>query len=130
MTKKAKKTKAKKAKANKLSRGPKATLDAAIKKNVSALVEHTEVLNQHSAALATHAHVMLGVSAKQLVYSVLGEPESLPDTTPLSKLGFDTEALAGLAEAIQERGVNVDTGLVQSCKKVFDLVRVVSAAMS
>ena len=125
MTKKSKKAKAKKrTHASKVARG------AAIRKNISSLAEHTELLNQYSATLATHAQIMRGVSAKQLVYSVLGEPESLPDTTPLSKLGFDFEALAGLAEAIQERGVKVDTGLIQSCKKVSDLVKAVSSVMS
>jgi len=122
--------KAKKAKATKRTRAPKGARGAAITKNISALDKHTEMLNQYSATLATHALVMRGVSAKQLVYSVLGEPESLPDTTPLSKLGFDFEALAGLAEAFQERGVKVDTGLIQSCKKVSDLVKAVSSAIS
>jgi hypothetical protein len=70
-----------------------------------------------------------GVSAKQLVYSVLGEPTTLPDTTKLSALNYNFEALAGLAAAIRARGVNVDTGAIQACTTVADVVKVVSAAM-
>jgi hypothetical protein len=43
---------------------------------------------------------------------------------------LDFEALAGTAAAIKARGVNVDTGLVQRCKTIADLVKVVAAAMS
>jgi hypothetical protein len=124
MSKKPREAKAKRAPTAKKARA------TAANENISALTRHTKELNRHSVALATHAAVMTGVSAKQLVYSVLGEPPTLPDTTPLSKLGFDFEALAGLAAAIRARGVNVDTGLVQACKTVADLVKVVSAVMS
>jgi hypothetical protein len=102
----------------------------ALDENISALARHTKALNRNTAALAAHTAIMAGVSAKQLVYSVLGEPPTLPDTTPLSKLGLDPEALAGTAAAIKAHGVNVDTGLVQACKTVADLVKVVAAAMS
>jgi hypothetical protein len=87
----------------------------ALDENISALARHTKALNRNSAALAAHTAVLGGVSAKQLVYSVLGEPLTLPDTTPLSKLGLEFDALAGTAAAIKARGVNVDTGLVQAC---------------
>ena len=124
MTKKPRKATAKRAPAAKKAR------TAAVDENISALARHSKELNRHSAALTMHAAVVTSVSAKQLVYSVLGEPLTLPDTTTLSKLLFDFEALAGLAEAIQARGVKVDTGLVQACKTVGDLVKVVAAAMS
>jgi hypothetical protein len=102
----------------------------ALDENIAALARHTKALNRNSAALAAHTAVMAGLSARQIVYSVLDEPPTLPDTTPLSKLGLEFEALAGTAAAIKARGVNVDTGLVQACKTVADLVKVVAAAMS
>jgi hypothetical protein len=102
----------------------------ALDENISALARHTKALNRNSAALAAHTAILSGVSAKQLVYSVLGEPLTLPDTTPLSKLGLDFDALAGTAAAIKARGVNVDSGLVQACKTIADLVKVVAAAVS
>jgi hypothetical protein len=102
----------------------------ALDENISALARHTKALNRSSDALAAHTVIMSGVSAKQLVYSVLGEPLTLPDTTPLSKLLLDFGALAGTAAAIRARGVNVDTGLVQACKTIADLVKVVVAALS
>jgi hypothetical protein len=101
----------------------------ALNENIAALSRHTKALNRSSAALVAHTAVMSGVSAKQLVYSVLGEPLSLSDTTPLSKLGLDFEALSGTAAAIKARGVNVDTGLVQACKTIADLVKVVTSAI-
>ncbi|MEA2821761.1 MAG: hypothetical protein QOJ86_3765 [Bradyrhizobium sp.] len=97
--------------------------------NTAALSRHTKELHRNSAVLAAHTVVMAGISAKQLVYDVLEEPLTLPDTTPLSKLGLDFKALAGTAALIRARGVKVDTGLVQACKKIADLVKVVSAAM-
>lgn len=103
---------------------------AAINENIAAIKRHTKQLTVSSAALATHATVMTGISAKQLVYSVLGEPATLPDTTKLSDLGYDPAALAGLASAIQARGIDVDTGLIQACNTVADVVKAVSAAMS
>jgi hypothetical protein len=102
----------------------------AIGQNASALLRHTNELNRHSAALAAHTAILSDVSARQLVYSILNEPLTLPDTTPLSKLGLDFQALAGTAAAIRARGVKVDTGLVQACKTIANLVRVVAAAMS
>ncbi len=101
----------------------------ALEENTSALVRHTKELTRNSAALAAHTAIVTGVSAKQLVYSVLQEPLTVPDTTPLSKLLLDGPALAGTAEIIKARGVNVDTGLVQACKTIADLVKVVAAAM-
>jgi hypothetical protein len=101
----------------------------ALSENVSALARHTKALNRNAAALDMHTAVLSSSSAKQLVYSVLGEPLSLPDTTPLSKLGLDFEALAGTAAAIKAGGVIVDTGLVQACTTIADLVKVVAAAM-
>jgi putative chitinase len=68
--------------------------------------------------------------ATLLVYSVLQEPLTLPDTTPLSTLLLDGEALIGTANRIKARGVNVDTGLVQRCTTIADLVHVVAATMS
>lgn len=108
----------------------KSAQSTALQENTSALARHTKELNRNSAALATHTAVLSDVSARRLVYSVLNEPLTLPDTTPLSKLGLDFEALAGTAAAIKARGVNVDTGLVQACKTIADLVKVVAAAMS
>jgi hypothetical protein len=102
----------------------------AVGENAAALLRHTDELNRHSAALAAHTAILSDVSARQLVYSVLNEPLTLPDTTPLSKLGLDFQALAGTAAAIRARGVKVDTGLVQACKTIANLVRVVAAAMS
>ncbi len=119
-----KKAKAKKAPAAKNAHA------AAVNENIAAIKRHTKQLNVSSAALATHAAVMTGVSAKQLVYSVLDEPQTLPDTTKLSDLDYDFGALAGLASAIQARGIDVDTGLIQACKTIADVVRVVSATMS
>lgn len=102
----------------------------ALQENISALARHTKELNRNSAALAAHSTILNDVSARRLVYSVLNEPLTLPDTTPLSKLGLDFEALAGTAAAIRARGVNVDTGLVQACKTIADIVKVVAAAMT
>ena len=101
----------------------------ALDENTAALARHTKELDRNSAVLAAHTVVVARISAKQLVYDVLEEPLTLPDTTPLSKLGLDFKALAGTAALIRARGVNVDTGLVQACKKIADLVKVVSAAM-
>jgi hypothetical protein len=42
---------------------------------------------------------------------------------------LDFLALAGTAARIRARGVKVDTGLVQACTTVGDLVKVVAAAM-
>lgn len=67
--------------------------------------------------------------ATQLVYSVLQEPLTLSDQTSLGDLGLNYEALAGTAAAIKARGVNVDTGLVQACTTIAQLVEVVAAAM-
>jgi hypothetical protein len=67
--------------------------------------------------------------AKQLVYRILQQKLTVPDTTPLSKLLLNRIALAGTAELIQEQGVKVDTGLVQDCTTIADLVEVVAAAM-
>jgi hypothetical protein len=108
----------------------KAAQTKALNDNTTALARHTKQLNLNAAALAAHTAIMAGVSAKQLVYSVLGEPLTLPDTTPLSKLGLDYDALAGTAAAIRARGVDVDTGLVQSCTTIADLIKAVTAAMS
>jgi hypothetical protein len=102
----------------------------ALQKNISALARHTRELNRNSTALAGHTAVLKDVTARRLVYSVLNEPLTLPDKTPLSKLGLDFEALAGTAAAIRARGVNVDTGAVQACKTIANLVKVVAAAMS
>jgi hypothetical protein len=98
--------------------------------NTTALARHTRQLNLNTAALAAHTAVITGISAKQLVYSVLSEPTTLPDTTPLSKLGLDFGALAGTAAAIRAQGVDVDTGLVQACTTIAGLIKVVTAAMS
>jgi hypothetical protein len=115
------------------SKGPSTPNSAranALSENITALARHTKALNRNAAALDTHTAVMSSSSAKQLVYSVLGEPLTLPDTTPLSKLALDFGALAGTAAAIRARGVKVDTGLVQACKTIADLVKVVAAALS
>jgi len=102
----------------------------ALADNTAALARHTKELHRNSAALATHAAVIGGVSAKELVYSVLEEPLTLPETTPLSKLLLNFKALAGTAALIRARGVNVDTGLVQACKTIADLIKVVAAAIA
>jgi hypothetical protein len=102
----------------------------ALDANITALARHTKALNRNTAALATHTAMLSSVGPKQLVYSVLGEPLTLPDTTPLSKLDLDFGALAGTAVAIRARGVKVDTGLVQACTTIADLVKVVAAAMA
>ncbi len=80
-----------------------------LKANTSALVRHTKELERNAVALATHTKILHQISARQLVYDILQEPLTLPDTTPLSKLLLDSEALAGTAAAIRARGVNVDT---------------------
>jgi hypothetical protein len=103
---------------------------SAVLRHTKAVVRHTREVERNSAALAAHTAVLTDVSARQLVYSVLNEPLTLPDTTPLSKLLLDGEALAGTAAAIRARGVKVDTGAVQACKTIADLVKVVKAAMS
>ena len=100
----------------------------ALHENMSALLRNTKELTRNSRALAAHSTVLAGITARRLVYSVLNEPLTLPDTTPLAKLALDYEALAGTAAAIRARGVNVDTGLVQACKTIADLIRVVAAA--
>jgi aryl carrier-like protein len=100
-----------------------------LKENLSAVARHTKELNRNSAALAAHTAILSHVSAKQLVYSVLQEPLTLPEKTKLSALGLDFLALAGTAARIRARGVKVDTGLVQACTTVGDLVKVVAAAM-
>lgn len=121
--------KAKRSVKAKKSSKPKNARAKALDENSAALARHTRALDRNSVALAAHRAAMSGVSAKQLVYDVLDEPLTLPDTTPLSKLGLDFKALAGTAALIKARGVNVQTGLVQACKKIVDLVNVVSAAM-
>jgi hypothetical protein len=63
---------------------PNSTRAAALDQNISAIVRHTKALNRNSAALTAHTAILSSVSAKQLVYSILGEPLSLPDTTPLN----------------------------------------------
>jgi hypothetical protein len=100
----------------------------ALQQNTAALERHTEELTRSSAALAMHTAVLGHISTKQLVYSVLNEPLTLADTTKLSKLGLNFAALAGTAKKIRERGVNVDTGLVQACTTIKDLVKVVETA--
>src|SRR5262245_57239810 len=87
----------------------------ALKQNIAALGRHTKELKLSSAALAAHTEVVTNVSARHLVYSVLNEPLTLPDTTLLSDLGLDPGALFGTAESIRARGVKVDTGAVQAC---------------
>jgi hypothetical protein len=100
-----------------------------LKENLTAVARHTKELHRNSAALAAHTAILSGVNARQLVYSVLNEPQTLPDTTLLSRLGLDFQALAGTAAAIRARGVNVATGLVQACRTIANLVTVVAAAM-
>jgi hypothetical protein len=100
----------------------------ALEANAVALGQHTKELTRNSAALAAHTATVHHINARLLVYSVLNEPLTLSDTTQLSKLGLDFQALAGTAAAIRARGVNVDTGLVQACKTIADIVKVVAAA--
>ncbi len=72
----------------------------------------------------------LSVSARQLVYSVLRETLGdlpLNDDMKLSKLGFDKPSLAGVAAKIRARGVPVDTGAIQRCTTVGQIVKVVAA---
>ena len=101
----------------------------AIKENISALTRHTAELKRHSKALVMSTAITTAGNAKQIVYSVLNEPLTLSDQTPLSKLGLDFEALSYTAVLIRNHGVSVATGLVQACKKIADLVKVVAAAM-
>jgi hypothetical protein len=109
----------------------------ALKEHARALSGHaasmkslTTALNQHSKALA----LAPPATASQLVYSCLadfGLKTPVPDSTKLSALGFDTAALAGLAGDINGRhwhGVHVDTGAVQACSTIADVIEVVSAA--
>jgi hypothetical protein len=93
-----------------------------------AMAKHSATLLRATRTLQRRTTALVGTSARQLVYSLLGEPLTLPDTTPLSKLGYDWEALAGLAAEIRAHGVNVDTGAVQLCKTIADLIKVVAAA--
>src|SRR4051812_34388906 len=86
---------------------------SALEENTLALKVHTKELARNAVALAAHTAILQDDRAKRLVYSVLQEPLTLPDTTLLSKLLLDEEALGGTAKEIQKRGVNVDTGLVQ-----------------
>lgn len=112
----------------KRSTKPKGTRAHALEQNHKAIVRHTHELTRNSAALAAHTRTLVHVNARQLVYSVLQEPVTLPDSTQLSALGLDFPALAGTAAEIRARGVNVDTGAVQACKTIKDLINVVAAA--
>jgi hypothetical protein len=122
------------------------------------LVQHTEALRQHTKALLQHSKSLTSVvssmntltgalnihatalvttppaTASQLVYSCLadyGLKSPVPTSTNLSDLGFDTAALAGLAADINGRkwhGVYVDTGAIQYCTTIADVIKVVTAA--
>lgn len=117
---------------------------AALQKHTGALLQHSEslkaaassmdaltaALNAHATALATTPPA----TASQLVYSCLadyGLQSPVPTTTNLSDLGFDDAALAGLAADINGRnwhGVHVDTGAIQACTTIADVIKVVTAA--
>lgn len=99
----------------------------AVQQNTAALAHHTKQLTHSSAALAMHTAVLNHVSAKQLVYDILHEPLTLSDKTKLSQLAVNTSALAA---RIKTRGVKVDTGLVEACKTIADVVKVVEAALA
>jgi len=63
--------------------------------------------------------------ARVVVYRVLRESFgdlAITDATKLSSLGFDTLSLAGLAGAIWNQGVPVDTAAIQRCATVGDVV--------
>lgn len=108
----------------------KAAHNTAIRENISALKRHTKELHRNAAVLATHSAVLSRITAKQIVYSVVNEPLTLPDATPLSKCGLDFNSLAGTAAKIRnEYRVQVDDGPVQACKTIADLIKVVTAAM-
>ena len=97
-------------KARKRSSAGKSTHANALDKNRKALEHHTKELTRHAAAMAMHTATLLRINARQFVYSILQEPLTLPDSTPLIKLGLDPGALTGTAAEIRARGVNVDTG--------------------
>lgn len=97
------------------------------------LKKHSRELKKHADALATHTLAMMmttPVDAHKLVYSILSEFSATPltDATKLSDLGFDVPALAGLAAKIRALGAPVDTGAIQACTTVGDVVTVVSRA--
>ena len=114
---------------------------AALRAHTKALIQHTKKLTAATAkmdamkaSLDKHfkAHAITPpTTASQLVYSCLadyGLKSPVPSTTKLSDLGFDTPALAGLAADIRGHGVSVDTGAIQACTTIADVIKVVAAA--
>ena len=70
----------------------------AMQKHTAALLQHTQALKQNSIAVAAHTAALAPSTAKQLVYTVLGLPFTVPEGTSLAKLHFDGPAL-GVAAA-------------------------------
>jgi hypothetical protein len=123
-----------------------------LKKHTAALQHHSEQLKLHTDAIAANTAsnkamasaltkqsnalaATIPATARQFVYSVLadfGLKTPVPDTTKLADLGFDVPALAGLADEINGRhwkGVHVDTGAIQACVTIANVITVVAAAM-
>jgi hypothetical protein len=69
-------------------------------------------------------------NAQAVVYAAIHETirQEFNDDTKLDSLGFDVLALAGLAVKIRRRGIPVDTGAVQSCESVGDVVKACRSA--
>ena len=129
------------------------------KSGPTAAAKHAAALEKHSEALKSHVDAMTALAAsnksltaalkkqsetlaatlpstpRQFVYSVLadyGLTSPVRDTTKLAALGFDNLALAGLAQEINGRhwrGVSVDTGAIQACVTIGDVIKVVAAAL-
>jgi aryl carrier-like protein len=96
-------------------------------KLITTLQQHTDALKAHTAALTKSAPI----NARQLVYSVLRDSfptATLKDTTNLSDLGYDEAGLAALAARIRAQGVEVDTGAIQDCTTIGDVIAAVQAA--
>jgi hypothetical protein len=108
--------------------GKKISHARALEQHTATLLHHSKAIQRQSLALAARTLALSSTSAKVLVYSILSEPLTLPDSTPLSKLGLDAAALAGTAAAIRARGVDVQVGAVQACTTIAQLVEVVAAA--
>ena len=102
----------------------------ALKANTAALKAHTLALKQHTAALVAHTAALPPTTATQFVYSMIPAPSSLPPTTPLAKFGWNAGNLGGLASRINAQhwhGVHVDTGLIQQCTTIADVISAVEA---
>ena len=103
-----------------------------LKKIIAERILTLKILSQKASRLEPNAGGPKGLekfsvatSAKVIVYRVLRNnfgDLAINDAMKLSTLGFDTLSLAGLAAAIANEGVPVDTAAIQRCSTVGEVV--------